>query len=87
MNKFNPFAVVKLEAFAVDTADLNAEIAQAQDITDFIAISAGFSIATGHRPGGDPIVFIRARTAGSLHAVVLPDPDERPDPRMSLTTH
>lgn len=78
MTKPSPFALVNLETFAVDTADLNAEIAQAQDITDFIAISPGFSIATGHRPGGAPIVFIKSRTAGSLHAVVLPDPDEAP---------
>ena len=87
MNKCNPFALVKLETFALNTADFNAEIAQADDITKFVAISAGFAIATGHRPGGDPIVFIKSSAAGSLHAVVLPDPNEHPDPRMSLTSH
>ena len=87
MIKSNPFALVKLETFAVNTADFNAEIAQAEDITKFAAISAGFAIATGHRPGGDPIVFIKSSAADSLHAVVLPDPNEHPDPRMSLTAH
>ena len=57
MNKFTLLSLVKLETFAVDIADLNTEIAHAENSTECTSISASFSIAIGHRPGGDPVIL------------------------------
>lgn len=86
MSSHNPFAVVMLETFAVDRFTFDAEIAQASGVSDFIEISAGVSVATGHRAGGDPVVFVRSAVQNGLHAIVCPDPDAQSDPRVGLVT-
>ena len=83
MNGRNPFSAVTLESFAVDDSDFEGEIALAKDVTEFVVITTGYSVATGHRADGDPVVFIRSLDGG-LHTVVCPDADEWPDPRDRL---
>lgn len=69
---------VDLETFAVSDAELDGEIAQAQYVRDFVAVSVDFSVSTGRRNDGTQIVFIKSHTPGEPHAVVFPDPDANP---------
>ena len=74
----NPLSYPDLETFAVSDTELNGEIAQVQYMRDFVAINVDFSVSTGRRASGTPIVFIKSHTTGEMHAVVFADPDATP---------
>lgn len=79
--KQNPFSAVTLEVFAVDTTDMKTELSMCTATRPPVPF-AGFTVTTGRRAGGDPVVLIRA--ASGLSVVVCPDPDEHPDPRVGM---